>query len=213
MSGDDQQRELHTSRLMMSREEIADLENQSTESPAFREWQSRIGHSLTVLFGKESSYVGRFRGLRYSEGVMRPYGARPGPTRGDTIEYRNSLQRARSILTEALEELPMLPSKPVAGERERPASTPQIVLVVNNTLSQFTVVSFSQIMEAVDTLPSAQIEEAKAAAEEFQKEAAGQQRWPVLAQAVDKLQKLGTEAYKRVAVPLILEYLKKQAGL
>ena len=214
MAGDDQQRDLHTHRLRDRLAEIEDLaENQDPDSRVFSEWRSRTRQSLTHLFGEDSDYVARFRGLRFSEMVMKPFGAPRGPSRGDIAEYRNGLQRAQSILQDALEELPVLPSETATEERGRAGRAPQIVVNVHNTLSQVTVASFSQIMEAVDTLPPAQVEEAKTAAEEFELEAAGQQRWPVLAQAVDKLQKLGTEAYKRVAIPLVLEYLKKQAGL
>ena len=91
--------------------------------------------------------------------------------------------------------------------------TPPVVVNVFNTLSQTTTVTFSQVIEAAESLPPEQREGARAAAEEFKTEADGQQRWPVLARPLEKLQALGKPAYEKVALPLLLEFIKKQAGL
>lgn len=50
-------------------------------------------------------------------------------------------------------------------------------------------------------------------AAEIQQEANGKQQWSVLAKSLDGLRELGKTAYKEVALPLLLELLKKQAGL
>ena len=48
---------------------------------------------------------------------------------------------------------------------------------------------------------------------DLNEEANGPQRWPVLAKLVDAVRDTGAVAYKEVAIPLLLEMLKKQAGL
>ena len=204
---------LHTKRLTSRLEEIPDLlEQGSCDSLAFDQWHSRTEQSLVLLFGEELAYVRRFAHLLFLEGVMRPYGG--GPTSGDMAAFRSGLKQAQAILKDALEELPLVPSDQ-PNLTSKPIARPEIVVNVFNALSQTTIASFAQVIEAAETLPLPpdEIDQVKVAAEEFAKEANGEQRWPVLARALDKLKSFGSAAYQRVALPLLLELLKKQAGL
>ena len=50
-------------------------------------------------------------------------------------------------------------------------------------------------------------------AKDLSEEVKGQQRWPILAKSLEALKALGKSAYEQVAIPLILDMLKKQSGL
>jgi len=76
-------------------------------------------------------------------------------------------------------------------------------------------VELTQLFDAIDALDFAPAdrERAKNFAVEIQREANGKQQWSVLAKSLDGLREPGKTAYKEVAMPLLLELLKKQAGL
>jgi hypothetical protein len=62
-------------------------------------------------------------------------------------------------------------------------------------------------------LAPAEIVQAKKYAQELAEEAKGQQRWPILAKSAEALKSLGKSVYENVALPLLLEMIKKQLGL
>ncbi len=54
---------------------------------------------------------------------------------------------------------------------------------------------------------------AESHAKHLEVEIKGQQRWPILAKSIEALKMLGKPVYENVALPLVLEMLKKQSGL
>jgi len=123
---------------------------------------------------------------------------------------------AEQILSDALEEFEVAP--PVATnalERVTNSTTPQIIVNVSNVLSQTVEVEINQVLASLDDLNLSEEEHTQAEkyAKELAKETKGQQRWSVLSKSLDALKAIGKSVYERVAIPLILEMLKKQAGL
>ena len=50
-------------------------------------------------------------------------------------------------------------------------------------------------------------------AKELEAESKGKKRWSVLAKSLDALKAMGKAVYERVAIPLLLDMLKKEVGL
>jgi hypothetical protein len=129
--------------------------------------------------------------------------------------FEEGMRQAKFILEDALEEFDVSPPKAEPVSAKAPLRQPQIVVNVHNVLSQTNHVEISQVISNLDTLdlPPEQRSQAKAHAEELAKETLGEQRWPVLAKSLDALKSMGKSVYENVALPLVLEMLKRQTGL
>lgn len=77
------------------------------------------------------------------------------------------------------------------------------------------MVQISQLYVELESLglPKSVESEEKLRAAELEAEVRGEQRWPTLAKTLDSIKAFGKPVYEKVAIPLILEMLKKQAGL
>ena len=182
-------------------------------SSEFETWQERTLQSLTELFTKDGGYTRRFTFLRFWH--ARASIGRGHTWTGDDQElYESDMKLAKQILIDALEEL-QLPPEPSALDNLPRATVPQVVLNVTNVLSQMTDIKIENVINRIDSLAMTPVEkeQVKKAAMDLNEEANGPQRWPVLAKLVDAVKSIGGVAYKEVAIPLILEMLKKQAGL
>jgi len=134
----------------------------------------------------------------------------------DEGEFQKSLTMSLQLLEDALEEAdvppPRTPSQPqvLSG-----GSVSPIVLNVTNVLSQSTTVQIAQVLRQLEELglSPAVVSHAKDLATDLNKEIEGEQRWPVLGKILNSLQALGKPVYENVVIPLLLEMLKKQAGL
>jgi hypothetical protein len=123
---------------------------------------------------------------------------------------------SEQLLADVLEELDVAPHIPsISSQRTSSSLTPPIVINVTNVLSQTLDVQMTQILASLDDLGLSHGERSQAekVARELEQEAKGQQRWPVLSKSLETLRGLGKSVYERVAIPLLLEMLKKQAGL
>ena len=213
-------RDLHIQRLTEARAQIPRLKagSHSALDPAFTGWQQRVKHSLEQLFGSEHHYPKNFRMLAFWSVRVAPsigggLGVQLGSADGD--RFLHDLARADEILHDALQELPTLPL-PVHPPAVDPADRrPEIVVNVHNVLSQSTVVSQHQIEMEIESLPL-DVEakaEARRAATDLAAEVQGEQRWTVMAKSLDVLKRLGKGVYDKVALPLLLEIIKKQSGM
>ena len=133
----------------------------------------------------------------------------------DQEVFYNELDRARAVLTDAIEKFPVLADQTSPVTASASSARPQIVLNVTNVLPQSTHVELSQILTTLDSLglPPDKLSEVKMHARELAEEAEGQQRWPVLAKSLEALKSMGKSVYENVALPILLEMPKKQTGL
>jgi hypothetical protein len=217
------QKDLHLRRLHESLEAIQQFRDGriNAADPRFRLWQQRTLQSLRELFGEDHQYVSRFlslqfRNLHHRVATLRPGGGLvPGWSQEDQTIFENGLQFAHAILSDALEEFSILATQAQPAATSMPSKQPQVVVNVTNVLSQSTHVELSQVISNLDSLgllPD-QLAQAKKHAEELAEEAHGEQRWPILAKSLEKLKSMGKSVYENVALPLLLEMLKKQTGL
>jgi hypothetical protein len=215
------QKDLHLRRLHESLQDIQDFRDRraNTSDPHFPTWLERTQQSLNELFGREHDYARRFSSLQFRTLRVRivslSRGSSPDWTREDQTTFENALTRAHNIITDALEEFSTLPTQAEPAAVSKPLKQPQIVVNVTNVLSQSTHVELSQVISNLDSLglPPDQLSQAKTYAEELAKETQGEQRWPVLAKTLEKLKSMGKSVYENVALPLLVEMLKKQTGL
>jgi len=123
--------------------------------------------------------------------------------------------RAHDIIFDALAEAQVVPKKDVDMQKSVSHPATRVVVNITNVLSQTTHVELKQILSALDSmnLSPNDLEEAKKHAQELSQETQGQQRWPVLAKSLEGLKSLGKSVYENVALPLLLEMLKKQTGI
>ena len=125
------------------------------------------------------------------------------------------MKRAEAIIAAAIEEAE-IPSEKIEPPRKQVLTpTPQLVINITNMLSQVTNVEIAQVLQNLNNLgltPS-QKEEAGRLATELDAEVKGQKRWPILARCINGLKTIGDTVYKQVAIPLLLEMLKKEMGL
>lgn len=212
----DRQRQLHAGRLKEGRNRIATLREsgETAHSPGFRAWQERVEQSLEFLFGEDHGYTARFSSLSFWIARMSPMEGGVVWDIDDQERFERDLQLADRILRDALEELEFLPPRrgsasPVTG------SAPSVVVNVTNVLSQTTEIQLAQILSGLDDLhlSTSDRERVEKYAQEFEAEANDEQRWPVLAGSLDSLKRMEKHVYERVAIPLLLELLRKQAGL
>lgn len=210
-------RDLHIRRLTEAQAEIPVWKRGSENalSAKFEAWKKRTLHSLQVLFGEDHHYARSFDNLSWwltrislgQQGVQ--WSAE------DQALFNDDLTQAAHILGEALEELPSLaPPKPAVANNVT-SGAPTIVVSVHNVLSQVTTVTQEQVFAEIEAIPLDAVARATAlrTAGELAAELRGEQRWPVMAKALETLKGLGKGVYEKVALPLLLELVKRQSGL
>ncbi len=214
------QTDLHLGRLRESLEAINTFHDSGVTAAdsSFKTWRERTKQSLSALFGDQHAYTRRFSSLQFWEvrvSVRMSRSSGPDWSHRDQEVFDNDLDRARAVLTDAIEEFPVLADQTPPVATSAPSARPQIVVNVTNVLSQSTHVELSQILNTLDSLglPSDKLLQAKTHARELAEEAQGKQRWPVLAKSLEALKSLGKSVYENVALPMLLEMLKKQTGL
>jgi hypothetical protein len=212
-------KDLHTHRLQKALDQIEDFRKQNitAHNEKFEDWKERVKQSLGVLFGKDHDYTKRFAWLSFWE-LRADIGHGLNWTWQDQETFEKDLAKAKRLLSDALEELPLVPNPQVGGT---PTSTslqrqqPPIIINVQNVLSQTTKVEILQLFSDLESLglSAEKLKEAKKSTEELAAEARGQQRWTILAKSLEALKSIGKNVYERVAIPLLLEMLKKQIGI
>jgi hypothetical protein len=216
----DPNRELHLGRLRKGLAAIPEIRARGDRAldPTFKSWKSRTEQSLGVLFGQEHHYTREFSFLNFWLPRV-SFGQGPVSwSSGDQQQFDEDLVRAEQILTDALEEIevfepPLRTTEPTPTPRSQ--SQPPLSVTVINVLSQTNVVQINQLYAEIESLglPPSVEKEANSKAAELEAEVHGEQRWPLLAKTLDSLKALGKPVYEKVAIPLLLEMLKRQAGL
>jgi hypothetical protein len=219
----DDQKELHARRLHEGLTQLAAIREmeQPTFTPDFDLWKQRVLQSLRELFTDKNDYVRNFKNLPFwhSRLIVNLRGGSGGPqwTSGDQRKFDESALIAEQIIKDALEELQVYSTpRPATGQNMGPVKqmTP-IIVNVTAVLSQSIEVHVSQLLQGLKDLhmPDGDRALAETEAKALHDETRGQQRWPVLAKSLETLKSLGKPVYERVAIPLLLEMLKKQTGL
>lgn len=184
------------------------------KDPDFEAWESSVALLLEEIFGT-TEFLKRFRQLRFrpiAYSMMAPPQWYSDPRQA----WTSSLNLADKVLRDALEEAAIeLPEIPTLSP---PASaTPSIVVNVSNqnVFSPEIHVTIAQLLDRVDSLPLSDQERsiAKEHLQELRDETEGAKRWPIIAKSLEGLKSLGKSVYKEVAIPLIVEFLKRESGL
>jgi len=214
------QTDLHLSRLRESLKTINTFRDDriTAYDSSFKTWRECTQQSLNGLFGEQHAYTRRFSSLQFWEPRLRARMSRssdPAWSHRDQEIFYNDLDRARAVLTDAIEKFPVLADQASPVTASASSARPQIVVNVTNVLSQSTHVELSQILTTLDSLglPPDKLSEAKMHAKELAEEAQGQQRWPVLAKSLEALESMGKSVYENVALPILLEMPKMQTGV
>jgi len=216
-------RTLHIKRIEEGYQQIAEIRDKklTAHDVEFSSWKDRVIQSLRHLYGQHHEYSRRFNALLFwslratiDSGLTGSYRSGPTWSREDQERFYGDLHLAEQILADALEELNITPKM----EEKLPTDTKNtqtIVINVHNILSQTTSVQLSQIISNLNNLELSDKDRilVEKHATELSDEAHGEQRWPVLAKSLDALKSFGKSVYEQVAIPLLLEMLKKQTGL
>jgi hypothetical protein len=208
--------QLHIRRIREGLTQLAEIRKRGENafSPDFKAWKQRVAQSIREVFGKDHDYTRRFARLGFWETRISLGQHRWSPQ--DQKKFEEDAVLAERLLSDVLEELDVAPRVRESGRQKasRTSVTP-IIINVKNVLSQTVDIAMSQLLSSLDDLPLSGGERAQAEklARELADEARGKQRWPVIAKTLEMLKGLGKSIYERVAIPLILEMLKKQAGL
>ena len=209
-------RNLHLRRIREGLDQLAEFKQGSDNafSPKFKAWKERITQSLGELFGKDHDYTRRFSCLTFWE--LRMSLGEHRWSHQDQNKFENDLALSEQILNDALEEFEIAPPSVKSLSKNEPVGSAQPIIVnVTNVLSQTVEVQLSQIFDSLKDLNLSDEERtfAEKQAKELAEEARGQQRWNILAKSLEALKALGKSVYQRVAIPILLEMLKKQLGL
>jgi hypothetical protein len=209
-------RELHAKRLREALEKIPELgaTRNGVRDPKFRAWKDRTRQTLSSLYGEKHDYTRRFEFLTFQELRMR-YQDEPEWDEDDQRRFESDLEMAQEILSDAVEEFPIA-APPVAEAARAPrAGGPSITVNIHNVLSQTVSVEVSQIVAELESveLPEEKRNEAKALAKDLHAEVRGQKRWDVMGKSIAALKALGRPVFEKVVVPILLEWMKREAGL
>lgn len=212
----DDLRSLHVKHIREGLEKIPELRRgqENAWKPTFKAWRDRVVQGLKVVFGEDHDYAKRFSYLSFW--ATRISTRRRYWSPQDQEKFEEDLYRAERLLSDVIEELEVASPPLRATKREgTDRLKPQVVVNVMNLLSQTTEVQINQVLESLQDLglSGKDRELAEKHAKELAEEARGKQRWPVLAKSLEVLKTLGTSVYQRVALPLLLEMLKRQAEL
>lgn len=212
------QNELHLDRLRESLQAIKGFRdnNMTSFDSNFKIWKERTKQNLSEVFGREHDYIRRFSSLSFWKVRVKVSMGRSSHqqwSQQDQITFENDLDRAYAILKDALEESTIL-AQATPVEASKTSTRPHIVVNVTNVLSQSAHVELSQVISNLNSfnLSPDQLVQAETHAKELAKEAQGEQRWPILAKSLEALKSMGKSVYENVALPLLLEMLKKQTG-
>jgi hypothetical protein len=213
------QTDLHLSRLRESLKTINTFRDDRVTAldSSFKTWREGTQESLSALFGEQHAYTRRFSSLQFWEPrlcITMSRSSGPAWSHRDQEIFHNDLDRARAVLTDAIEKFPLLADQAPPATVRASSARPQIVVNVTHVLSQNTPVGLSQILATLDSLglPPDKLSEAKLHAKELAEEAQGQQRWRVLAKSLEALESMGKSVYENVALPILLEMPTKQTG-
>jgi len=207
------QRKLHIKRLSESLDKIPELLSKTVHDTEFKMWEERTERSLEAIFGSKHSYSYEFGSLIFQE----PRVKLPGEswTREDQKNFERDMERAKGIITDALEEAGFVPETQKQGKVATPYATHQVVVNIVNTLSQTTNVTVSQILQNLNQLGLTveQEKEARRLIEELDSEVKGEKKWSVIGKSLEGLKSLGKSVYQNVGLPLLLEIIKKELGI
>ena len=133
-------KELHVRRLQKALDQINEFRQQNitAHDGEFEDWQERVEQSLGVVFGKDHDYTKRFGSLSFWE-LRADIGYGLNWTRQDQETFEKDLAKAKSLLTDALEEHPFVPIPQAGGTPISPRlqrQQPPIIINVQNVLSQ-----------------------------------------------------------------------------
>lgn len=216
MAADDPRRRIKIRRLGEERARIAGFQAREPKlnDPDFEEWEKTVHSLLRELFGG-GEFVLRFRQLRFRP--INHYMGGHTEWYGDPkVSWDTSLQHADKILGEALEEagVEFPPEQPSHSMRER---APNVVVTVQNQniFSPNVHVSVTQLIQRLDALALSNAEKQIATEhlQDLQTEIEGQMRWPIIAKSLEAMKSIGKNVYKEIAVPLLVEFLKRESGL
>ena len=215
----DPKKQLHIKRLKESLNQIPALlsEGRSHYDTEFKTWHDQTKRSLIEIFGNSSSYNRDFFGVRFSAGGF-TVGRPTGPSQRDRQMFNEGMKRAQKVIAAAIEEAEIEETTAPIIEtpwEPPPNRPPQIIVNITNMLSQVTNVEITQLLQNLNNLglTGEQKQVAERLARELDTEAKGQKRWPVLAKCIEGLKAVGDTVYKQVAIPLLLETLKKEMGV
>lgn len=205
----DPRRPLLVQRLSSERGRIADFLSREPrlEDAEYQEWEASVGTLLTQLFDPGTYYTRfaqlRIRPISYSMLDGAAWFAEPREA------WQTGLKMADKILGQALEEAGV--EFRVTPARE-PAPSRVPTVVITNVFSPTVHVTVSQLMTQLDDmgLSGAERQIAKEQIAELEAETKGQQRWGLIGRHLDSIKAMGKGIYERIAVPLIVEYLKSQ---
>lgn len=217
MAADDPRRPIKIRRLREERVRISGFKarHPQVDDPDFEEWETTVLSLLRELFGS-SELLLRFRQLRFRNIDYQSGGFIDWSGDAEKV-WQTSLQHADKILGDALEEAELpYPAAVDSGIVDLGARGKVVVNVHNqNVVSPTLHVSVAQIVEKLAALDLTDAERALAREQiqELEAETTGQGRWPVIARSLEAMKSLGKSVYRDIAVPLIVEFLKKEAGL
>lgn len=216
MQHNDPRRPLKIRRL---REEHARIASFTSRAPSlddsdFEEWENAVHSLLMELFGA-NEFVLRFkqltfRPISYQMGGGKRWNRDPAPV------WEAAFQSADKLLREALEEAEIVvPSDPLASALRRSAPAVHVVVNNNNAFSPTVHITVEQLLSRLDSAPLSQSEKAEVrdCLKEIDVEAKGAKRWQIIARSVEAIKSVGKGVYKDFAVPLIVEFLKRESGL
>jgi hypothetical protein len=212
------QQDLHIRRIRESLDQIGEWRKipGASRTQGFQSWRDRTKHSLGVIFGPEHGYTTRFGNLYFRVERLVFYAGMPDWDADDERACLGDIYKAEQLLKDALEEVAVLPDAVSGLSPRAPAPREIPSVVVFNMLSQTTSVDVAQNIEASFNALDLDADTKRAAQKHLRslgEEARGQQRWTVMGKSLDLLKGLGKDVYEKVALPLALELIKKQAGL
>jgi len=209
------QKELHFQRLRESLEQIPSLRGLTAFSSEFKNWKSRTQQSIETIFGSEHPYSKMFHALVFLEDRV-SYG--PSESLWELIDketFEKDLDQAQRIIENALEEVGIIPEITPPVEIQKPPEIPSVISQLTNVLPQTRGVDIPQVIMGLEDLglKPEQKTEAEKLAKELYAEIKGQKRWPILAYIIEKIKAIGKPVYERVALPLLLDMIKKELGI
>lgn len=219
------QHDVHLRRLREGLDALPGLATHSdrVRSPEFRTWKSRTLQSIQELFGPTHTYASRFTRLQFWVTRVAPRNGGFTWTKDDQSAFERDSHIAAQLLRDAIEEASVVqttavepnPSPPPERAPVQVAPHPTINVTVQTLMTQTTHIELSQVIVNLGKLSLSNLERERAeeAAKELSAEMGGEGRWPMLATSLDKLKSIGKGVYEHVALPLLVEYIKKQSGM
>jgi hypothetical protein len=210
----DEKRALHVRRVRESFEKIPELRKTPgvSRTQGFDNWRDRTKHSLVEVFGRDHEYVRRFGRLDFRVPRMVFGKGPPAWTPEDEKACSTDLYAAEQLLKDALDEADKLPAPRADVPAPVAPDSPPIVIQILNQISQEVSVDVRQLVASIEAMPldSATKQAAEEQVRLLEQEARGPQRWSVMGKSLDMLKGFGKGIYEKVALPLLLEIIKRQ---